>query len=863
MTDVEAKPTPGEAKTVEFDVAVVGAGFAGLYLLHRLRAMGLSTVVIERGSDVGGTWFWNRYPGARCDIQSIDYSYSFDAELEAEWQWSEKYATQPEILSYLEHVADRFDLRSDIQFSTSVDQATWDDDASRWRLRTDAGDEITSRFYVMATGCLSVPKSPDIAGIESFEGEIYSTSRWPHEGVDFSGKRVGVIGTGSSGIQCIPLIAEQAEALTVFQRTATFTFPAGNGPHRQDKLETRDADRDAYHESAKWSRGGVPSVPTEIMTFSVSDEERLARYEEVWEAGDLIEILGAFADTMVSEEANGAFVDFIHGKIRSIVNDPDTAEALCPTTYPVGTKRPCLDSGYFETFNLPHVSLVDLRADPIVTTDADGIITSSGAHQFDAIVLATGFDAMTGAIVGVDVVGRDGVSLKEKWADGPTTYLGLTTAGFPNFFTITGPSSPSVLSNMTVSIEQHADLVCDTVAYMGEQGLDVIEPTEVAEAGWRQHVTDFSDITLYPKANSWYMGSNVPGKPRVFLAYVGGVDVYRGICDEMVAKGYLGFRFQGADGERCNDGVIRTLAPDVGLMVEFIDTTKLPAFEDLPLADSRAMYTAFSAERPPGPEVGEIVDGVFPGADGDLAYRLYRPATEGPHPVVAYFHGGGWVFGSADADDPLCRDLCVRSNSIIVSFDYRHAPEARFPAAAEDGLAAVQWLADNAESLGAIAGKLAVAGWSAGGNVAAVVCQMARDADGPAIAGQALMTPVVDFDMSRPSFTDNADGFVLTASTMRWFWDSYADEADRSDPRASPLQGDLAGLPPAIILTSEFDPLRDEGNAYAAALSEAGVSVRHVQCRGQIHTSLQAVDVILSGAYARAEMADAIQDFFK
>ena len=847
----------------DVDVVVVGAGFAGLYLLHRLRGLGMSVRVFEAGADVGGTWYWNRYPGARCDIPTPDYTYSFDPELESEWTWSEKYATQPEILSYVRHVADKYDLRRDIQFSTSIESAAWDDEAAQWRVGTDRGDQVTCRFFVMASGCLSLPKSPDIEGSDRFAGAVYFTSRWPHEGVDFTGQRVAVIGTGSSGIQSIPLIAEQAAQLTVFQRTPNFSIPAHNGPVPPATLEALHADRDAYREGAKWSRGGIPGDPVEFGALQLSDEERREKLEAAWATGELFGIIGVFNDVLLNPAANEIVADFIRGKIRSIVHDAETAESLCPTDHPFATKRPCLDTNYFATFNLPHVRLVDLRKHPINTITENGIDTVDEHFEFDAIVYATGFDAMTGALVSVDITGRDALTLKEKWAHGPSTYLGLTTVGFPNFFTVTGPGSPSVLSNMMVSIEQHVDWVADCLDHLRRAGLATIEPTEAAEAGWVRHVNDCADITLYPTANSWYMGANVPGKPRVFLPYVGGVDGYRAACDEVVNNDYLGFRMTGPDGSHCNDGVVRRLQPDVAAVLELIASLNLPLLESLSAEDARMFSVASAAARPPGPDVGEIVDGVLPGAAGDLQYRLYRPPSNGPHPIVVYFHGGGWVLGSHDSDDPLCRDLCVRSNAIIVSVDYRHAPEHRFPAPIDDGVAATKWIADHAVELGGVPGQLAVCGWSAGGNIAAVVCQRARDAGGPQILGQVLLTPVTDNDLSRESYVDNADGYMLTTALMQWFWDHYADPSERGEPTASPLRAaDLSELPPALVVTCEFDPLRDEGIAYADALTAAGVPVRHLSARGHIHTSVPMVDVIISGAGVRAEMAEALRQFF-
>jgi cation diffusion facilitator CzcD-associated flavoprotein CzcO/acetyl esterase/lipase len=854
----------GSANAADVDVVVVGAGFSGLYLIHRLRQLGLSMRVLESADDVGGTWYWNRYPGARCDIPTTDYTYSFDPELEHAWTWSEKYATQPEILRYAQFITERYDLRRDITFDTKVVSADWDDATSKWHVHTSGGETITAAFYIMATGCLSVPKEPDVPGAKRFTGPTYVTGRWPHEGVDFTGKRVAVIGTGSSGIQSIPLIAAQAAQLTVFQRTPNFSVPAHNGPVRPERRAPLEADRAGYREAAKWSVGGIPSEVNEITALSVPPEVRRERFEKAWAAGELFEILGVFADQGVNPEANDIISEMIREKIREIVKDPATAELLCPKDHYFGTKRPCLDTNYYATYNLPHVRLVDLRSTPITSITEHGIDLPGESLEFDAIVYATGFDAMTGAIVNVDIAGRNGVTLKEKWQHGPTTYLGLMTTGFPNFFSITGPGSPSVLSNMMVSIEQHVDWVTDTLAHLRDKGFTTIEPTQTAEDGWVLHVNDCADLTLHPRANSWYIGANVPGKPRVFMPYMGGVDGYRRVCDEVAGNEYVGFRLNGPGGEHCVDGVVRRVQPDVAMVLEMMAMMELPTMESMSPTDARMFSEAGAAVRPPGPEVGEMVDGTLPGADGTpLEYRLYRPATPGPHPVVVYFHGGGWVIGSHVSDEPMCRDLCVKSDTVIVSVNYRHAPEARFPTAALDGLAATRWVAEHVDELGGIPGKLVVAGWSAGANVAAVVAQLARDEGGPALSGQLLLTPVTDGSRRSDSYHENGEGYLLTAALMNWFWNHYADEAERADPKASPLlHPNLAGLPPALVVTAEFDPLRDEGNAYAAALSAAGVPVQHVQARGHMHTSITMVDVVISGRQHRDTMAAALRGFF-
>jgi cation diffusion facilitator CzcD-associated flavoprotein CzcO len=517
-----ARSGNGSAAVAEADVAVVGAGFSGLYLLYKLRNLGFSAIAFDEAGDVGGTWYWNRYPGARCDIPTTDYAYSFDPQLEKEWTWSEKYATQPEILAYLRHVAGRYDLRRDIRFGTRVTAAAWGEAGRRWRLRTSQDDEVSCRYYVMASGCLSLPKAPDIEGADRYQGDVYFTGMWPHHRVDFSGKKVAVVGTGSSGIQCIPLIAQEAAQLTVFQRTPNFSVPAHNGAPPPDRLARLAGDRDGYRAAARWSRGGIPSEPTDVSGVTAPDDVRRQRFEDAWQAGELFAILGVFSDQGINPVSNEVVAEMIREKIRAHVSDPGTADALCPSDHPFGTKCPCLDTGYFETFNLPHVRLIDLRRTPIAAITETGIDTIDASFEFDAIVFATGFDAMTGPLVSVDITGASGMTLKDKWAQGPATYLGLMTTGFPNLFMITGPQSPSVLSNMVVSIEQHVDWVADCLQRLRAENLDRIEPTPLAEAGWVRHNQDCADITLHPRANSWYMGANVPGKPRVFLPYIGG-----------------------------------------------------------------------------------------------------------------------------------------------------------------------------------------------------------------------------------------------------------------------------------------------------------------------------------------------------
>jgi len=526
-----------------YDAVVVGAGFAGLYMLHRLRRLGLTVRVIEAGSDVGGTWYWNRYPGARCDVESLEYGYQFDPELQQTWSWSERYAAQPEILDYIRHVAERFDLRRDIVFTTRVDSAHFDDSTGDWLLTTDRGGRYHARFCIMATGCLSVPAWPDIAGSESFAGTAYHTGRWPHEGVDFSGQRVGVIGTGSSAIQSIPIIAEQAAELFVFQRTPNFSVPAQNEPmDRELEADVKASYADFRARNAQMqSAFGARHPRSEASALLATESERQRQFEHHWQLGGLL-FLRAYGDLLVNPEANELACDFIRDKIRGIVRDPQVAEKLLPDSV-VGCKRLCADSGYFETFNRPHVHLVDLRESPIEYIHPDGIRQGGRDYPLDALVFATGFDAMTGALARIDIRGRKGMTLSERWQDGPRTYLGLQVAGFPNLFTITGPGSPSVLTNMLYSIEQHVDWITNCVADLRRRGVTTIEPEPQAETAWVEHVNAMADRTLFTHCNSWYLGANVPGKPRVFMPYLGFPE-YVARCNEIRDRGYQGFRLR-------------------------------------------------------------------------------------------------------------------------------------------------------------------------------------------------------------------------------------------------------------------------------------------------------------------------------
>ena len=534
---------PGEMGAV-FDAVIVGAGFAGMYMLHRLRGLSFSARVFEAGSGVGGTWYWNRYPGARCDVESMQYSFSFSEELDQEWNWSEKYAPQAEILSYANHVADRFDLRRDIVFDTRVTAATFDEDAGCWLIETNRGDRVLARFCIMAVGCLSAPNRPNFRGMKNFRGPIYHTGEWPHEGVDFTGLRVGVIGTGSSAIQSIPIIAQQAAHLTVFQRTATWSVPARNESLTSEYLQAAKADYPALRAKARGRPTGFYFPFNMKPALEAAPEERERQYEEAWARGGL-PFLGAFGDLLFEKAANDTIADFARRKIRGIVKDPATADLLCPDNV-FGCKRLCVDTSYFETYNLAHVKLVDVSKTPIERFTPDGIEVDGVAYPLDAVVCATGFAAMTGSFDKIAITGRKGLTLAEKWRAGPRAYLGIASAGFPNLFTITGPGSPSVLASMIQAIEQHVDWMADCMAHMRDVGAATIEPKREDEDAWVEHVTDVSTVSLRSTCSSWYVGTNIPGRPRVFMPYIGGFPVYVQKCNEVMSAGFDGFVLEGA-----------------------------------------------------------------------------------------------------------------------------------------------------------------------------------------------------------------------------------------------------------------------------------------------------------------------------
>ena len=636
-------------------------------------------------------------------------------------------------------------------------------------------------------------------------------------------------------------------------------------PRRRIALRLLESDRAGYREQARWSLAGVPWPQQTVVSWQLSDAERRERFEQAWAAGDLVYILTQlWADQAVDVDGNTLVAELIREKIRAIVKDPETAAALSPHDHPFGAKRPCLDTNYYATYNRPNVTLVNLRQEPIKSITASGIKTDKRTlrrrchrvrhrlRRHDRRDHGRASDHGPRRKIAVRRLGQ-------RPADLSRAHRGR----LPEPVHDHRPGQP-VGAVEHGGVDRAARRLggrppdCDA---RGRLHRPSRRPRRRRPAG-RDTWPTVRSLTLHRLANTWYTGANVPGKAQGVMPYTGGVGPYRSICNEVVSRGMLGFRLTGPNvAEQCNDGEIVRLQPDVRLVLNMLADMNLPPIESLGAQGARAFVTEFNAARPAGRPVGEIVDGTLHGADGPLPYRLYRPATPGPHPIVVYFHGGGWVLGDEQSDDPFCRDMCRRTGMIFVSVGYRHAPEHRFPTAAEDGYAATRWIAEHAAELGGTPGPVLVAGWSAGGNIAAVTCQLARDRGGPQISGQLLVCPVTDCTFDRPSYNDNATGYFLTRSLMYWFWDIYCSPADRTDPRVSPLRGKLAGLPPAFVVTCEFDPLRDEGIAYAEALAAAGVPVEQLKARGHFHSSFTMVDVVITGVSGREQMAEALRRF--
>lgn len=859
--------TSDRQNLVHYDAVVVGAGFSGLYMLHRLRDAGYSVRVYEAAPDIGGTWYFNRYPGARCDIESIYYNYTFSEELLNEWTWSSKYAEQHEILRYIHFVADKLNLREDIQLNTKVTSARYDEKSQKWEIELENSSKIIAKYFITGVGALSASNIPNIKGIDSFQGDFYHTGEWPQKKVDFKNKRVGIIGTGSSGIQAIPVIAQEAGHLTVFQRTPQYSSPAHNKPLDSETIRKTKENFKKIRQEMYASMHGIPSAARTRSTVQDSPEERQRVYEEAWQEGGLFSLLYTYSDIPITPEANKTVAEFVRSKIKKIVHDPETAEKLMPEHY-YGMKRPILNTNYFETYNRQNVSLVDLRSTPIKEITKTGVRTTEQEYELDILVFATGFDALTGPLLKLNIEGKDGITLKNKWANGVRTYLGISTAGFPNMFMITGPQSPSVLSNVIVSIEQHVDWIMDCLEYLNKHNADTIEANPESEQMWSQQCQAIADMTLLSKTDSWYMGANIEGKRREFLAFAGGVGPYRQICDDVAAKGYEGFTILSDSQKVETDGNEKIMNRDANLdpqakfVLEQLKVLGVPPMETLSPQEARSWTSNFSLLAGAPEKVEHVINRTI---DGNIPVRIYIPDGDGPFPALVYYHGGGWVIGDLDIVDVPCRRIANQANCVVVSVDYRLAPEHKFPAAIEDAYTAVKWVATYADSIQVDSNRIAVGGDSAGGNLATVVSMMARDKGGPSIVQQVLLYPVTNHGFDTKSYVENADGYFLTRPTMIWFWNHYLrDEQDGINPYASPLLADdLSHLPPALVITAGFDPLRDEGEAYAERLKTAGVPVETTRYDSMIHGFCWVPGAIEQGKRAIDQVASTLKRTFE
>jgi cation diffusion facilitator CzcD-associated flavoprotein CzcO/acetyl esterase/lipase len=844
------------------DVVVIGAGFGGLYAVHKLRdELGLTVRGFDLAGGPGGTWWWNRYPGARCDIESVHYSYSFSDEIQREWEWSERYPAQPEILSYLEFCADKLDVRKEFTFNARVSSTVWDEADQTWTVTTDDGQTCTARFVIAATGNVNIPKlGSEFPGMEKFTGEVYASSRWPHEGVDLTSKRVGVIGTGSTGIQIIPAIAPQVEHLTVFQRTPNYAVPLGNKPVEPTQ---RRWNADNWQEIRAHSRDrflGAPYENPEPSALEVSAAERRARYDELWDVGGFRFLTSSYGDLLTDQRANDTIADYVRERIRETVKDPKTAELLCPTDHPYGTKRPPLETDYFLTYNRDNVELVDVRSAPIEQVTATGVRTVDREFELDVIVLATGFDAITGSLLNLGFVGRDGVKLADRWADGPKTYLGISVSGFPNLFTITGPQSAVALYNNPLAIEDHVDFAAAAIKRVLDSGATTIETNEDAERAWHTEVEGILNRTLLPKANSWYMGANVPGKPRATYVFAGGAPLYRAMCKDVVAHDFAGFSIGDAPAPGIPPMV--QLDPAVAMVVgAMLMQDDVKPLEECTLEETREAIEGFALMQNPIPASVRVVETTYPGPADERPARIYVPDREGPLPVIVYFHGGGFVAGSIDACARPCANLAHELGAIVVTPSYRLAPEAPFPAATDDTYAALRWTADTIAEHGGDPARIVVMGESAGGQLAAVAAQRARDEDGPELLAQVLLYPTIDAEADTVSRVEYAAGPVLSIDAAKGMWAGYlGDMAQVSSVLASPARAkSLAGLPPALIVSAECDPLRDEGEDYGRALEAAGVPTRVQRLKGLVHGAYNMSAYVPRVAEFNAAVAEFLQ----
>ncbi len=841
------------------DAVIVGAGFSGLYATHRLRNVdGLTVQSFEAGSDPGGVWFWNNYPGARCDFESLHYSYTFDEALAREWRWKERYAAQPEIRAYLGHVADRFDLRRSYRFDTRVVSAVWDDSAAEWVVSADDGSITKARYFINAAGAFGVTKKSDFAGEDLFGGTVVHTSQWPAEGLDLAGKRVAVVGTGSTGIQVIQTIAGTVAELTVFQRTANYACPLGNKPLDDDEFAAAAANFRERRVEARNRIAGAPYPRAVRPAMADSPEERERTYDTYYYGGGFRMLASTYFDLLFDPRANETVADYIRGKIRGRVTDPVTAELLCPDNHPYGAKRTPFETKYYEAFNLPHVRLVDARSTPITAITPTGIATSDGHYEFDVIILATGFDVGAGALTKMGVIGRGGRKLTAHWSNGQRCYLGTATHGFPNLFHINGPQSAAAVFNNPLAIEDSVDFVSGLIAHMTTSGRRAVEATAEAEERYNDMVTEVADSTLIPKSQSWYMGDNIAGKTRTPVSLFTGAPMFRAIVAEVEADNYAGFAFDGA--ARPVSNLVSLDGAAVFLLAGMLNMG-LKSLEEQDLEEARAAMNGFVAFQAPIAPGVHITEAHFTTDHEQRALRVYRPAVDGRLPVLVMLHGGGWIGGGLDAFDEPCADLADRLGVVVVSPDYRLAPENPFPAASDDVLCVLDWVQTHVSDHGGDPSRVAIGGESAGANLATVTALRIRDHGGPSLCAQILVAPSVDAHADTESRIRYATGpFLSTAVGARMVQLYAGDATDVTSPYISPLRAaDLSGLPPAFIATMGIDPLRDEGEEYGRALTSAGVTTMCRRFDGLPHTAFS-----MSGAIPRSmEIREGIAAFLR
>lgn len=832
------------------DIVIIGAGFAGMYAVHKLRdELKLDVQAFDAGGGFGGTWWWNCYPGARVDFESVHYSYSFSDEIQKEWKWSERFASQPELLAYLEFVAKRLDLHRSFQFNTRVTSVVWNDAGRLWTVGTNDGKSITARYVVTGVGGLSVPKALDFPGLEAFQGRVLRTSSWPKEPVDFSGKRVGVIGTGATGIQVIAEVAKQAGHLTVFQRTPQFAAPLGNTPLSAEESQWQAENHTQVRAGSRETFLGCPYPTARPSALADSPEERRKTYDAFYGKGGFRLLVSTYGDLLFNKESNDTIADYLRDRIRQRVKDPKTAELLCPTDHPYGTKRAPFETNYYETYNRDNVELVDVRSAPIERLTERGLKTTAAEYDLDIVILATGFDGFTGALLQLGIVGRDGLTLAKKWADGPHSYMGLQISGFPNLFTLTGPQSAVALFNNALAIEDHVDWVADLLRYMRAKGIGTVEPTTESERVWGALTTDMLNMTLISQIkDTWYMGGNIAGKPKAAYIFPGGAPLYRAISGQVAARGYGGFAM---------DGVVAPLPPmvridpGVGTLFAAMLTPQYKPLEHCTVEESRALVESLVGLQLPGPDmrVEELKD---------PRVRVFVPdgkrAT--PRPVILVLHGGGWISGSMDVVDNACRRLAADSDAIAVAVGYRLAPEHPFPAANDDAFAALQWARKHIAEYGGDPEQIAMLGESAGATLVACTAMRARD-QGIPLAGQVLIYPTTDPDADTPSRKEFVDGPFLSMDAAKLMWGAYLNGAPVAAANAPARATNLSGLPPSLVLTVELDPLRDEGEDYAKALAKAGVPVEQHRLDGMIHGVFN-MSAMISGAN---EMHDLINRF--